>query len=112
MVNESVEHVVVRAHFNRLHVRRLDLFAADEPLQLGHSGMRERATGVRLDGDAWVGDRPGLAELVEDGGGIVTAAKSVEEAAVSFQYLFGTAPAQSRQVGGEHADLGRMAGME
>src|SRR5712692_348101 len=112
MVNERVEHVVVRTHFNHLHVRRLDLLAADEPLHLGHAGMRQRAAGVRLDGDAGVGERPGLAELVEDGGGIVTAAKSVEEAAVSFQYLFGASPAQSRQVSGKDPDLGRMAGME
>src|SRR5258708_37794481 len=102
MVNERVEHVVVRAHFNRLHVRRLDLFAADEPLHLGHAWMRQRATGVRLNGDAGVGERPGLAELVEDGGGLGTAAKSVEEAAGSFQYLFGASPAQRRTGGGEH----------
>src|SRR5260370_18480176 len=111
MVNERVEHVVVRTHLNHLHVRRLDLLAADEPLHLGHSGMRERAAGVRLDGDAGVGERPGLAELVENGERIVAATKRVEEAAVRFQYLFGTAPAASCQVCGEHADLGRMPGM-
>src|SRR6266446_2913555 len=48
----------------------------------------------------------------QDSGGIVTAAKSVEEAAVSFQYLFGASPTQSRQVSGKDSDLGRMAGVE
>src|SRR6266478_1286153 len=112
MVNERVGQVTIRAHFYHLDIRRLDLLAADEPLHLGHAGMRERAAGVRLDGDAGVGERPGLAELVENGGGIVAATKRVEEAAVRFQYLFGAAPAESCQVCGEHADLGRMPGME
>src|SRR5260370_7346932 len=109
MVNELVEHVVVRPHLNHLHVRRLDLLAADEPLHLGHAGMRQRPAGVRLDGDAGVGERPGLAELVEDGGGIVTAAKSVEEAAVSFPYLFGARPAPNPQTSATSPDPGPLA---
>src|ERR1700674_1110361 len=112
MVNERVGKVAIRSHFDHLHILSFDLLAADEPLHLGHSGMRQRATGVRLDGDAGVGERPGLAELVENGGGIVAATKSVEEAAVSFQYLFSARPAESRQVSGKDSDLGGMSGME
>src|ERR1700732_4200470 len=63
-------------------------------------------------------ETPGLGNVqggpgfVEKGGGIVAAAKSAEEASVSFQYLFSASPAQSRQVSGKDSDLGRMAGME
>src|ERR1700674_2796641 len=112
MVNERVGQVAIRAHFDHLHICSLDLLGADESLHLGHAGMRQRAAGVRLDGDTGVGERPRLSELVEDGRGIVAAAKSAEEAAVSFQYLLGASPTQSRQVSGKDSDLGRMAGME
>src|SRR3981081_3411936 len=112
MMNECVGQVTIRAHFDPLHVRGFDLLGADEPLHLGHAGMRQRAARVRLDGDTGVGERPGLAELVEDGGRIVAATKSAEEASVSLQYLFGASPAESRQVSGKDSDLCGMAGME
>src|ERR1700688_2565130 len=108
MVNERIGQVAVRAHLNHLDIRSLDFLAADESVHLGHSGVRQRAAGVRLDGDTGAGERPGLSELVEDGGGIVAAAKSVEKAPVRFQYLFSASPAQSCQVSGKDPDLGRM----
>src|SRR5258706_15271164 len=40
MVNERVGKVATRAHFDYLHIRSLDLLGADEPLHLGHAGMR------------------------------------------------------------------------
>src|SRR3977135_1346431 len=74
--------------------------------------MRQRATGVRLDRDARIGECPGLAEFLVDCRRVIAAAKSTEETAVRFQYLLGTGPAESRKIGGKYSHLGRMSGVK
>ena len=41
MMNQSVGEVMIRAHFHEINILSLDLFGANEPFHLGHTGMRQ-----------------------------------------------------------------------
>src|SRR5713226_6071164 len=72
-------------------------------------GWDERTGGKGLDGNSRCLERPGIAESIDNGGRVVSAAVSMEEAALAFQDLFGAGPAQGSEVGRNHTALARMA---
>ena len=75
-------------------------------------GMGERARRVRLDRDAGEGEGPRVAELAVDRGGVVAAARRLEEAAAGFQHDRRRGPAELREFRRDDAALGGAARME
>ena len=112
MMQQRSGHGVVRADIHFFDVRGLDVVLVNQAQHFSHGRVRQRSGRMRLDRDAGISQRPGLAEAADDRVRIEAAAFGLKESERRFQNIVGGGPAERGEIGGDGAVFRGVPGLK